>query len=321
MAGASKDPVLVPSIPSRLAPIFSRKHGKGKRLLRFLKNSPKRAAAFTGPPTVLVVVLSLMGCSSGSPGASNDTTPTPAPSASAPAAAAPPTYTFEIVKSYPHDSSAFTQGLVYENGRLLESTGLNGQSSLREVDLATGAILKKVDVPPQYFAEGLTEFNSKLYQLTWQSNKGFVYDRATFRKQSEFSYTGEGWGLADNETSLILSDGTNKIRFLDPATFAVRRTINVTYGNNRPLAQLNELEYIDGEIYANVWQADTIARIDPATGKVLSWIDLSGLLPENERTAQTDVLNGIAYDAAGKRLFVTGKLWPKIYEIKLKLRS
>jgi glutamine cyclotransferase len=276
----------------------------------------------------LAVLFSLIGCSSGSSSASDDTTPTPLPSVStptpspsAPAAAAPPTYTYEVVKSYPHDTSAFTQGLVYENGHLLESTGLNGQSSLREVDLATGAVLKKVDVPGQYFAEGLTEFNNKLYQLTWQSNKGFVYDRATFQKQSEFSYTGEGWGLADNETSLILSDGTNKIRFLDPATFAVKRTINVTAGDNNPITELNELEYIDGEIYANVWQTDTIARIDPTTGRVVSWIDLSGLLPASERTSQTDVLNGIAYDPDGKRLFVTGKLWPKIYEIKLKLRS
>lgn len=297
--------------------------------MRFQKTSSKRPFPFAGLSAFLVVLFSVVGCSSGSSGAADDAeptptptstvTPTPAPSASA--VAAIPTYTFEIVKSYPHDTRAFTQGLVYENGHLLESTGLNGQSSLREVDLATGKVLKKINVPAQYFAEGLTEYKSKLYQITWQSNKGFVYDRATFQKQKEFSYTGEGWGLADNETSLILSDGTSKIRFLDPATFAVQRSIDVTYDDGRALSQLNELEYIDGEIYANVWQTDVIARIDPKTGKVLSWINLSGLLPAGERTAQTDVLNGIAYDAAGKRLFVTGKLWPKIYEIKLKLRS
>lgn len=287
-------------------------------MLRFLNVSPKRPTSVPGLAAFLVVLFGLVGCSSGSSGSEN-ASPTPVVSASV--AVTVPTYTYEVVKSYPHDTSAFTQGLVYENGHLLESTGLNGRSSLREVDLATGAVLKKIDVPSQYFAEGLAEFHNKLYQLTWQANKGFVYDRTTFQKQSEFAYTGEGWGLADNDTSLILSDGTSKIRFLDPATFKVQRTINVTFADNRPLAELNELEYIEGEIYANVWQTDTIARIDPKTGKVLSWIDLSGLLPVGERTSQTDVLNGIAYDSAGKRLFVTGKLWPKIYEIKLKLRS
>ncbi|MES2461069.1 MAG: glutaminyl-peptide cyclotransferase [Armatimonadota bacterium] len=287
-------------------------------MLRFIYSSAKRPTAFTAVSAFLVILAGPVGCSGGSPSAGN-ATPIPAPSA--PVAVVAPTYTYEVVKSYPHDTGAFTQGLVYENGHLLESTGLNGRSSLREVDLATGAVLKKVDVPSQYFAEGLTEFNSKLYQITWQSNKGFVYDRATFKKQSEFSYAGEGWGLADTATSLILSNGTNKIRFLNPTTFAVERTIAVTFADNQPLADLNELEYIDGEIYANVWQTDTIARIDPKNGKVLSWIDLTGLLPAGERTPETDVLNGIAYDPAGKRLFVTGKLWPKIYEIKLKLRS
>jgi glutamine cyclotransferase len=297
---------------------------KGTRLSRFINISPKRPLARSGSSAFLVILFSLVGCSCGSTSstgsASSDVdAPTPAPSVST--SAPVPTYTYEVVKSYPHDSNAFTQGLVYENGHLLESTGLNGRSSLREVDLATGNVLKKVDVDSQYFAEGLTEYKSKLYQLTWQAQKGFVYDRATFERKSTFTYTGEGWGLANNDTSLILSDGTDKIRFLDPTTFKVQRTITVTSSGNQPLDELNELEYIDGEIYANVWQTDTIARIDPQTGKVLAWIDLSGLLPASERTAQTDVLNGIAYDAAGKRLFVTGKLWPKIYEIKLKLRS
>ncbi len=295
-------------------------NGIGACLFALPNVSSKRPISHTRAVPFLIILLGLVGCSSGS-SVSEDSTPTPAPSASAAATKVIPTYTYEVVKSYPHDTGAFTQGLVYENGHLLESTGLNGRSSLRDVDLATGAILKKVDVPSQYFAEGLTEYRSKLYQITWQSQKGFVYDRTTFQKQSEFSYTGEGWGLTDTDTSLVLSDGTNKIRFMDPATFKVQRTISVTFNENEPLDELNELEYIDGEIYANVWQTDTIARIDPATGKVLAWVDLSGLLPAGERAADTDVLNGIAYDTAGKRLFVTGKLWPKIYEIKLKLRS
>ncbi|MBC8101100.1 MAG: glutaminyl-peptide cyclotransferase [Cytophagales bacterium] len=270
---------------------------------------------YTPAAGFLAVLLSLGGCSSGSLVAEGNGTPTPPP-----AAITAPTYTYDVVKSYPHDRSAFTQGLVYTNGHLLESTGLNGRSSLREVDLATGTVLKKVDVSSEYFAEGLTEFQDKLYQLTWQSNRGFIYDRATFQKTGDFSYTGEGWGLADDDRSLILSDGTSQIRFLDPVSLKVQRTIRVTFADSLPLDRLNELEYIDGEIYANVWKTDSIARINPQTGRVTSWIDLTGLLPVSEQTSETDILNGIAYDPAGKRLFVTGKLWPKVYEIKLKLR-
>lgn len=276
---------------------------------------------FTGLSAFLAVLFSLVGCSSGSSNADNSTpTPTPTPTASTIVADTTPTYTYEIVKAFPHDTTAFTEGLVYDNGHILESTGLEGKSTLRETDLITGTIIKKISIPSQYFGEGLAEFHNKLYQLTWQTNKGFVYDRTTFQKTSEFTYVGEGWGLTDNDTSLIQSDGTSRIRFLDPTTYAVQRSLDVTFADNRPLTQINELEYIDSEIYANVWQTNTIARIDPQTGKVLSWIDLTGLLPDSLRTSQTDVLNGIAWDAAGKRLFVTGKLWPKIYEIKLKLR-
>ncbi len=223
-------------------------------------------------------------------------------------------YTYEVVASWPHDRGAFTQGLVYnDHGTLYESTGLNGRSSLREVDLQTGNVRRRIDVAEQYFAEGLTELDGKLYQLTWQHQRGFVYDAATFAKTREFTYAGEGWGLTDDGHSLIMSDGTNAIRFLDPETFAVRRTIRVMRGG-QPLRNINELEYIDGQIYANVWLTDYIARIDPASGFLTGWIDMRGLLPPDGGNA--DVLNGIAWDAASGRIFVTGKLWPRLFEVR-----
>jgi glutaminyl-peptide cyclotransferase len=228
----------------------------------------------------------------------------------------PPTYTYEIKHVYPHDPAAFTQGLIFRDGILWESTGLNGESSLRKVELETGRVTKKVDVPAQYFAEGMTVFHGRVYQLTWQAQKGFIYDPDTFQQVGEFAYTGEGWGLTHDSDYLIMSDGTNRLRFLDPITFETKRTISVAL-NNRPVNELNELEYVKGEIYANVWQTDRVVRIDPQTGKVLGLIDLTGLLPAADRTAATDVLNGIAYDEAGDRLFVTGKLWPKLFEIRL----
>jgi glutamine cyclotransferase len=225
-------------------------------------------------------------------------------------------YTYKVVNSWPHDREAFTQGLVYFDGVLLESTGLYGRSSLRRVELNTGRVLQQVTVPPEFFAEGLAVLRGKLYQLSWQNQKGFVYDLETFQLEKEFTYAGEGWGLTTDEQSLILSDGTDQIRFLDPATFAMKRSINVS-DHGRPVVRLNELEYVKGEIFANVWQTDFIVRIDPATGAVTGWIDLGGLLPPADRDAITDVLNGIAYDAAGDRLFVTGKLWPKLFEVRL----
>ncbi|MFL6210591.1 MAG: glutaminyl-peptide cyclotransferase [Pyrinomonadaceae bacterium] len=228
----------------------------------------------------------------------------------------PPVYTYEIKHVYPHDPAAFTQGLIFRDGVLWESTGLNSESSLRKVELETGRVTKKVDVPAQYFAEGMTVFHGRVYQLTWQSQKGFIYDPDTFEQVGEFAYTGEGWGLTHDSDNLIMSDGTNRIRFLDPITFETKRTISVAL-NNRPVNELNELEYVKGEIYANVWQTDRVVRIDPQTGKVLGLIDLTGLLPAADRTASTDVLNGIAYDETGDRLFVTGKLWPKLFEIRL----
>ncbi|RQW76802.1 MAG: glutaminyl-peptide cyclotransferase [Geobacter sp.] len=232
--------------------------------------------------------------------------------------AAVPVYGYEVVNSWPHDATAFTQGLVFKDNVLYESTGGNGSSSLRRIDLSTGRIEKKVDLPVRYFVEGITLLNGKIYQLTWRNRKGFIYDAASLQFLGAFIYHDEGWGLTDDGSSLIMSDGTNTLRFLDPRTFQVSRTISV-YANGRPLMNLNELEHIKGEIYANVWQSDRIVRIDPESGKVLGWIDLTGLLPGKMQNRHA-VLNGIAYDRAGDRIFVTGKLWPLLFEIRLKER-
>ena len=227
-----------------------------------------------------------------------------------------PIYGYEVVHVWPHDPGAYTQGLVFHDGKLLESTGQVGHSSLRRVELESGKVLQKVDVPTPYFAEGITLLKGKIYQLTWQQGVGFIYDAWTFEKIGEFHYAGEGWGLANDGQSLILSDGSNRIRFLDPDNFQVRKTIAVVDGG-APVNELNELEYVQGEIYANIWHADRIARIDPRTGGVVGWIDLTGLLPAGEVSDEEAVLNGIAYDETNGRLFVTGKLWPKLFEIRL----
>jgi glutaminyl-peptide cyclotransferase len=227
------------------------------------------------------------------------------------------TFTYEVIKAYPHDPEAYTQGLVFHQDVLFESTGLNGRSSIRKVDLPTGKVLKKVDLAPQFFGEGLALLNGRAYQLTWQSQRGFIYDLTGFGLINTFSYTGEGWGLTHDGRSLIMSDGTPRIRFLNPDNFAVERMINVSDGS-MPISQINELEYIKGEIYANIYMTERIARIDPQSGKVTAWINLSGLLSPEDRTRPVDVLNGIAYDEARDRLFVTGKYWPKLFEIKLK---
>ena len=228
-------------------------------------------------------------------------------------------YSYDVVNTFPHDPGAFTQGLVYHQGLLYESTGLNGQSSLRRVELNTGQVLKKLDVPQQFFAEGLALFNNKLYQLTWVTQTTFVYDLDSFQMLRTFGYTGEGWGLTHNGQSLIMSDGTNQIRFLDPETFQVQRTINVLDGNT-PIRQLNELEFVKGEIFANIWFSDRVARIDPQTGRVNGWLDFAQLRSLGGRISTDNVLNGIAYDEAGDRLFVTGKNWPRLYEVKLVTR-
>jgi glutaminyl-peptide cyclotransferase len=232
------------------------------------------------------------------------------------AADSPPVYTYQIVNTWPHDEEAYTQGLVFHDGQLFESTGLRGQSSLRRVELKTGKVKKKIEVAREYFAEGMTIFRDKIFQLTWQSKKGFVYDLKKFKPEGEFAYEGEGWGLTHDGHSLILSDGTNRIRFLDPASFQVQRTISV-FDQGQPLTELNELEYINGEIYANIWKTDRIVRIDPTTGKINAWIDMTGLHHQGDEGNAENCLNGIAYDAEHDRLFVTGKRWPNLYEIRL----
>lgn len=232
-------------------------------------------------------------------------------------AAEPPHFTYTVVQAWPHDTRAFTEGLTYLDGALYESTGLNGHSTLRKVELSTGKVLQQVTLGDDFFGEGMTILHGKIYQLSWKNQVGFVYDLTTLREERRFAYTGEGWGLTTDGHSLIMSDGTNQIRFIDPATFAVTRTIQVMI-HGAPLDQLNELEWVNGHILANVWQTPSIVSIDPADGTILGVIDLIGLLPTAERVPSTDVLNGIAYDPAGDRLFVTGKFWPKLYQIALK---
>jgi glutamine cyclotransferase len=224
---------------------------------------------------------------------------------------------YEIVHTYPHDPRAFTQGLLYVDGHLYESTGLRGQSSIRMLDLNTGRVLQRYDLPADYFGEGLTDWGSTLVQLTWQAHKGFVYDRFSFALLRTFSYAGEGWGLTHDDKQLIMSDGTSYLWFLDPKSFRETRRIHVTTENGQEIPDLNELEYVRGEIYANIWHSDRIARISPKTGKLLGWIDLNGLRDPSTAANPDAVLNGIAYDAKENRLFVTGKLWPKLYEIKV----
>lgn len=225
-------------------------------------------------------------------------------------------YNYEVVNSYPHDKNAFTQGLEYFNGYLYEGTGLNGKSSLRKVDLKTGKIEKIHHLEDKYFGEGITIFKNKIYQLTWKSNTGFIYN-LDFKLIDKFSYKTEGWGLTHNNQHLILSDGTNLIRFLDPKTLKVVKKIKVTK-NNEKVTNINELEYIKGKIYANIWQENYIIIIEPNNGQVKGIIDLKGIINPKNYNYELNVLNGIAYDSKNNRLFVTGKLWPKIFEIKIK---
>lgn len=272
----------------------------------------------------LLLFLTLPACGDGGGAPHISTQASPTSSATPPAPAQPPAraeevpvYGYEVVESYPHDTKAYTQGLAFHDGLLYESTGQYGESSLRRVELKKGKVKKKIEVPGQYFAEGMTILNGKIYQLTWQQNKGFIYDLKDFKLEGEFTYDGEGWGLTTDGQSLILSDGTSTLRFIDPASFRVTRTISVVHGQ-QPLMDINELEFIQGEIYANVWKTDRIARIDPGSGRLLSWIDLTGLRPEETLRNTENVLNGIAYDSSGDRLYVTGKRWPKLFEIRLK---
>ncbi len=225
----------------------------------------------------------------------------------------PELWTFEIVATFPHEPAAFTQGLAIHDGRLYEGTGQYGESTLRRVELATGRVEKMITLGNSYFGEGITIFGGRLYQLTWQNNVALVYDVETFDRLGTYRYDGEGWGLTHDGTHLIVSDGSASIRFHDPETFDVVRHLTVQV-DGEPVTSLNELEYVNGEIWANLWYQDRIARISPETGAVLGWIDLSGLYPRSLRTSE-DVLNGIAYDADADRLYVTGKNWPWLYEI------
>jgi glutamine cyclotransferase len=228
-------------------------------------------------------------------------------------AKSPTNYTYHIIKTYPHDTSAFTEGLVFNNGSLYESTGGYGTSSLRRVDLDTGSVLQEFSLPTDYFGEGIAAVNNSLVQLTWQNHVGFMYDSHTFGLQGNFSYATQGWGLTYNGNELIMSDGTSALYFLDPSTFHVIEQVTVHDGN-APVTNLNELEYINGDVYANIWLQQKIAIINGKTGLVKGWIDMSGLYQSNDPNA---VLNGIAYDQKTNQLFVTGKDWPNLYQIQI----
>ena len=227
-----------------------------------------------------------------------------------------PIYTYNVISTYPHDRNAFTQGLVFEDGVLYEGTGGYGHSTLRRVELDTGDILQIRELSAQFFGEGITIYGDRIIQLTWKSNIGFAYDKGSFELLQEFNYSTEGWGITHDGERLIMSDGTATLHFLNPQTFEVIGQLEV-FDKDGPVTRLNELEYIKGEIYANVWQTDRIARITPETGQVTGWIELEGLLTIEDRLEPVDVLNGIAYDAKTDRLFVTGKWWPKLFEIEL----
>jgi glutamine cyclotransferase len=254
----------------------------------------------------LVILFLLMGCCSFLMGQPSHQV----------SAYAPPEYTFAIVRVFPHDTSAYTQGLAYRDGFLYEGTGRNGQSSLRKVRLETGEVIQRVDLGAEFFGEGITIVKDRVFQLTWKSGVGFVYDLKSFHLLRQSAYSGEGWGLATDGRELFLSDGTSEIRVLDAETFHEKHRLRVHDGAT-PVDQLNELEFVEGQIFANVWHSNRIARISLRTGDVVGWIDLTGLLSPIYRLEPEAVLNGIAYDPIRKRLFVTGKLWPSIFEIKL----
>jgi glutamine cyclotransferase len=228
----------------------------------------------------------------------------------------PVTMKYRVVKTYPHDIEAYTQGLFYYKGQLIESTGQKGSSSLRRVDLSTGKVLQSVNLESQYFGEGSTYINGEIYQITWTSRKGFVYNPETFNLVRTFDYLTQGWGLTTKDDTLIMSDGSNTLYFLEPKSFTELKRIEV-YDNNGPVSQLNELEYIDGKVYANVYQTDMIVIIDPSSGIVEAQVDFTGLLKPSEKNQNIDVFNGIAWDCEGKRLFVTGKNWPKLFHVEI----
>jgi glutamine cyclotransferase len=228
----------------------------------------------------------------------------------------PKKYGYKVIHTYPHDRAAFTQGLFYDNGKLYEGTGEESGSTLREVELETGKVIRQHDLDAALFGEGITLYNNRIYQVTWKNKVGFVYDKSDFKLLNKIYYATQGWGLTTVNNKIVMSDGSNVLYFNEPEMFTVISKIEV-YDNTKKRDSLNELEYINGEIWANIWMNDHIARIDPVTGKVLGYIDLSGILPAPDRNSETDVLNGIAYDNKGNRIFVTGKRWPKLFEIKV----
>jgi glutamine cyclotransferase len=237
-------------------------------------------------------------------------------SCGASAPAEPRIDSYRVVRAYPHDPTAFTEGLFYLDGKLYESTGLNRQSTLREVRLEDGKVLRSVSLEPQYFGEGIVNWGPDILSLTGQDGVGFRWNRSDFRRKGQFRYPGEGWALTQDGKNIIMSDGTAELRFLDPATMAERKRVTVTF-NGQPVERLNELEYVKGEVFANIWMGRRIARIDPKSGRVKGWIDLAALALENANGDPDAVLNGIAYDSKGDRLFVTGKNWAKLFEIKI----
>jgi glutaminyl-peptide cyclotransferase len=228
----------------------------------------------------------------------------------------PKKYGYTVIHAYPHDKGAFTQGLVYDNGELFEGTGQESGSTLREVELETGRVLRQHNLDESLFGEGITLYHDLIYQVTWTSHVGFVYNKSDFKVLNKINYSTQGWGLTTVDNRIVMSDGSNILYFYEPDMFTVISKIEV-YDNEKKRDSLNELEYVNGEIWANIWVNDHIARIDPVSGKVLGYINLKGILPPSERDAETDVLNGIAYDNKGKRIFVTGKRWPKLFEIKV----
>lgn len=255
---------------------------------------------------------------------------TATPTTTAAATGNVPVYTYEVVNTYKHDPTAFTEGLFFRDGFLYESTGEEGKSNLRKVELATGKVVQQHDMKADSFGEGTTVLSGKIYQLTWQEETAYVYDADTFNPLKEFRYAGDGWGLTNDGTNLYMTDSTHVIRVIDPETFKTVRTIPVFREDGKPLMQINELEWIKGEIWANVWHSEQpgvlgkpnhIARIDPQTGKLLGWIDLDNISPDDSKRDPENTLNGIAYDAASDRIFVTGKQWKKLFEIKVKPKT
>ena len=268
----------------------------------------------TTSPWLLAACIALTACRGSDTAAAPDSTAAVSPTTGA------ANYTAVVVRSLPHDPAAFTEGLFIKDGKLYESTGLEGKSYVQRVDLATGNVEVRQPLDPRYFGEGIAAFGDVLYQLTWKSGKAFTYDLATLKPRPQtFTYSGQGWGMTTDGESLIMSDSTARLRFLDPKTFAVRRTLDVHDGPS-PVSLVNELEWVKGEIFANVWLSNQIVRVDPKTGAVTGWVDVSALPLATDRTGKEDVLNGIAYDAAQDKLYVTGKNYARLYEVRLERR-